>query len=65
MAGRADILKKIVEGRGAIDDLVRALRMQYGNKVYMRDLEVLLSSLNLSPRDEQTIYYLIRDIKGY
>ena len=65
MAGRAEILKKIIEGRGAIDDLVRALRSQYGSKVYMRDLEKLLNTLNLTPKDEQTIYYLVRDIKGY
>ena len=44
--------------------LVRAFRRLLGNKGYMDDLETLLKDVTLSPKNYQTIQYLIADLNN-
>jgi hypothetical protein len=54
-----------VQGRSdTISSLIRALAQAVGNKRYLHDLEDLLNKLELTPHDEETIWYLIRDLKN-
>ena len=47
----------------AVEDLIRALAQTVGNKVYLRDLEVLLNKIEMNHAEQETIYYLVRDLK--
>ena len=46
----------------ALNDLMRAFRQTLGNKVYMREVDAIFAKLNLTPEEESTVYYLIRDL---
>lgn len=57
-------LEKIEANSDALPALMRALRQTIGNKVYMNDLEPLFEKLEpLSAEDNDTLWYLIRDLK--
>lgn len=43
--------------------LIQALAQTVGNKVYLRDLEKLFSSKDLSAQEKETLRYLSRDIR--
>jgi hypothetical protein len=53
-----------IEKSALISSLIRALAQTVGNKRYLHDLENLLNKLELTPHDEETIWYLIRDLKN-
>lgn len=49
----------------ALPALIRALYQKVGNKRYMHDLEDLLKRLEpLSAFENETLWYLIRDLKN-
>jgi len=48
----------------AVQDLIRALAQSVGNKVYLRDLEVLLDKIEMSRVEQEVLYYLIRDLRS-
>ncbi len=46
-----------------ITNLIRSISQLVGNKVYLRDLEKLLSKVGeLNPHERQTISFLSRDL---
>ncbi len=48
----------------AIPALIRVLAQNLGNRRYLNDLEVLLERLEpLTNYDNQTLWYLVRDLK--
>jgi len=62
-------LQKITEATGSASDavpaLIRALAQSLGNKRYLHDLEDLLKRLEpLSSYENETLWYLIRDLKN-
>lgn len=59
-----ELIQPVVEGNPAIQDLIRALAQAVGNKVYLRDLEVLLNKIEMDRREQETVYHLVRDLKG-
>jgi hypothetical protein len=62
-----NFIKAVQEAKAnseALPALMRALRQTCGNKVYMRDLEVLLNKLEpLTPHENETLWFLVRDLK--
>jgi len=47
-----------------IKDLKVALRQALGNKGYMRDIDNILDNMRLSGKEENDLYYLVRDLKN-
>ena len=47
-----------------IKDLIRALAQTSGNKVYLRDVEKILSEnlAEITPQEIRTMYHLVRDL---
>ena len=45
-----------------IENLMRALSQKIGNKSYLKDLEKLLKTLDVSVKDLQALEHLTRDI---
>lgn len=62
-------LQKVSKATGSSSDavpaLIRALAQTLGNKRYLHDLEDLLKRLEpLSSYENETLWYLIRDLKN-
>jgi len=57
--------RSVVASSDAVPALIRALAQTIGNKRYLHDLEDLLKKLEpLSSFENETLWYLIRDLKN-
>lgn len=43
--------------------LIRVLAQSIGNKVYLKDIERLISRMDLTPQEEQALRLLAQDIR--
>jgi len=60
-------INKILASREGIRYLMQTLYQILGNKKYLHDFEKLLKDKlgDLSPEDNETLMYLVRDLKQY
>lgn len=62
-ADKLSLKYQVKASSDAIPALIRALAQKLGNRMYMRDLEVLLEKLEpLNAEDNETLWYLVRDL---